>query len=52
MKTMKDYHDLYLQCNVLLLADVFEKFRIRCLENNGLSPSHYLNTPALSWELV
>ena len=27
MKTMEDYHNLYLKCNVLLLADVFEKFR-------------------------
>ena len=27
MKTMKDYHDLYLKCDVLLLVDVFEKFR-------------------------
>ena len=26
MKTMKDYHDLYLKCDVLLLADVFKKF--------------------------
>ena len=25
MKTMKGYHNLYLKCNVLLLADVFEK---------------------------
>ena len=30
MKTIKDYHDLYLKCNVLLLADVFETFRNRC----------------------
>ena len=28
MKTMKDYHNLYLNCKFLLLADVFEKFRI------------------------
>ena len=27
MKTMKDYHDLYLTCDTLLLANVFEKFR-------------------------
>ena len=23
MKKMKDYHDLYLKCDILLLADVF-----------------------------
>ena len=27
IKTMKDYHDLYLVCGVLLLAHVFEKNR-------------------------
>ena len=26
MKTMKDYHDLYLKCDGLLLADVFELY--------------------------
>ena len=36
MKKMKDYHDLYLKCDVSLLADVmFEKFRINCLRNYG-----------------
>ena len=28
MKTMKDYHDLYLKCNILLLADVFGNLEI------------------------
>ena len=28
MKTMKDYHDLYLRCNVLLLADVLKNLKI------------------------
>ena len=46
MKTMKDYDDLYLKCDVLLLADAFEKFS---LKNYGLHPSHYLSTPGLSW---
>ena len=27
MKMMKDYRNLYLQCDILLLADVFEKCR-------------------------
>ena len=38
MKTMKDYH-LYLTCDVLLLADVFGKFRKNSLKNYGLCPS-------------
>ena len=41
MKAMKDYHDLYLKCDVLLLTDVFEKFRNNSSKNFGLSPSHY-----------
>ena len=47
MKTMKDYHDLYLKCDGLLLSDVFETFRNYCLNNHGLCPSHYL-----SWEAI
>ena len=30
---MKDFHDLYLKCDVLVLADVFEKFRNNSLKN-------------------
>ena len=52
MKTMKDYHDLYLKCNVLSLADVFEKFRNNSLKNYGLCPSHYLSAPTLSWNAM
>ena len=33
MKTMKKYPDLYLGCDVLLLADLFEKFRNKLPEN-------------------
>ena len=52
MKTMKDYHDLYLKCDNLLLADVFEKIRNNGLKNYRLSPSHYFSTPGLSWDAV
>ena len=43
MKAMKDYHELYLKCDVLLLADVFENVRNNNLKNYGLFPSHYLS---------
>ena len=52
MKPIKDYHDLYLKCDVLLLADVSEKLRNNSLKNYGLYPSHYLSTPGLSWDAM
>ena len=50
MKTMKDYQDLYLKCNISLVANVFEKFRNNSLTNYGLCPRHYLSSPGLSWD--
>ena len=52
MKTMKDYHDLHLKCDVLLLVDIFEKFRNNILKNCGLCPSHYLSAPGISWNAM
>ena len=49
MNTMGDYHDLYLKTDVLLLADVFEKFITTCLDYYGLDPCHYLSSLGLSW---
>ena len=51
-KTMKSYHDLHLKYHVLLLADVFQKFRNKWLTNYGLCPGRYLSAPALSWDAV
>ena len=48
---MKDYYVLYSKCDVLLLADMFEKFRNNSLYY-GLCPSHYLSTPGLSWDAM
>jgi hypothetical protein len=50
MKTMRDYHDLYLETDVLLLADVFENSRRTCLESYELDPAHYVSAPSLSWD--
>ena len=52
MNTMGDYHDLYLKADVLLLADVFEKFINTCLDYYGLDPCHYFNSPGLSWDAM
>ena len=49
-KTMRDYHDLYLKSDVLLLADVFETFRDLCALNYKLDPSHYYTAPGLAWD--
>ena len=40
IKMMKDYHSLYLKWDVLLLTDVFEKFRNNSLKNYRLCPGH------------
>ena len=38
-----DYHDLYVQTDTLLLADVFEKFTDMCIDIYGLDPSYILS---------
>ena len=50
-KTIKDYHDLYLKSDVLLLADVFENFRSTCLKHYKLDPAHYYTSPGLAWDV-
>ena len=44
-ETIADYHDVYLQLDVLLLVDFFEKFRRTCLDFYSLNPLHYYTTP-------
>ena len=47
IQDLGQYHDLYLQTDVLLLTDVFENFRNKCLEDYGLDPAHYFTLPML-----
>ena len=44
-KNLGDYHDLYVQSDTLLLADVFENFRSKCLEIYEIDPAHFLTAP-------
>ena len=50
IKSMRDYHDLYLESDVLLLADVFENFRNVCLKNYKLDPAWYYTSPGIAWD--
>ena len=50
IKNLGDYHDLYVQSDTLLLADVFENFRDKCIEIYELDPAHFLPAPGLAWQ--
>ena len=52
IKNMGYYHDHYLKKDVLLLADVFEKFIDTCLKYYGLGPCHYFCSPGLGWDAM
>ena len=50
MNNLGDYHDLCVQSDTLLLADVFESFRIMCLKEYELDFAHYLSAHGLAWQ--
>ena len=52
MKNMGDDHNHYLKKDVLLLADIFEKFTDTCMKFYGLDPCHYFSSPGLSWDAM
>ena len=49
-KNIGDYYDLYVRSDTLLLADVFENFRNKCIEIYELEPVHFLSAPGLTWQ--
>ena len=50
MKTLWNYHDLYLITDVLLLADVVRNFQKVCHGNYGIDPLHSYTTPGFGWQ--
>ena len=50
IKNLGEYYDLYVQSDTLLLADIFEKFRDKCIEIYKLDPAHFVSAPVLSWQ--
>ena len=47
-----DYHSIYLKTDVLLLADVYEKFRKTCCAFYKLDPANYMTAPSLAWDAM
>ena len=50
LNNLCDYHDLYVQSDTLLLADVFENFRKACIKTYELDPAHFISLPGLAWQ--
>ena len=50
LKNLVDYHNLYVQGDTLLLADVFENFRNKWIEICELDRAHFLPAPGLAWQ--
>ena len=50
MRKLGEYHDLYVQSDTLLLADVFGNYRNMCLEIYELDPVKVLSAPGLAWQ--
>ena len=48
IKNLREYHDLHVHCVTLLLADVFENFRNKCIEIYDLDPAHFLSASGLA----
>ena len=49
IKNLGEYHDLYVQFDTELLADVLESFRDKCIEIYELDPAGFLSVPGLAW---
>ena len=50
INNLGEYHDLYVQSDILLLADMFNNFQKMCLEIYQLDPAHICSAPGLAWE--
>ena len=50
IKNLAECHDLYVQSDTTLLANVFESFRNLCLNTYELHPPYFLSLPGLAWQ--
>lgn len=51
-QTFKDYHNIYLTSDVLLLSDVWSNFVDTCYSYYNIDPNYYITAPSLSWDAM
>ena len=39
-----------MKSDTLLLANIFENFRNKCIETHELDPAYFLSLPGLAWQ--
>ena len=49
IKSLGEYHDLHVQSNTLLLADIHEHFRNMSLEIYEADNAKFVSAPGLAW---
>ena len=47
---MGEYHNFYLKSDIIVLADVLEKFRKTYMQYYKVDPFHYFSSAGLSWD--
>lgn len=52
VKTLGGYSDIYLKTDILLLADIFENCRAKCLLTYELDALHLCTSPSLSMQAM
>jgi len=51
-RTFRDYMEIYVLADSVLLHDVFESFKDLCMDYYDLDPSHYMSLPAIGFDAM
>ena len=49
VKNLDEYYDIYIQIDIILLANIFGNFQNKCLEICELDPGYFFTAPRLAW---
>lgn len=52
IQNLEDYAKLYCMIDTILLAEIFQKFRLDMLKFSSLDPAHYISLPSFSFDAM